>query len=99
MGVLWMPKNRFEVVNETGQTIRGLTVKVSDRTIRFGDLKPGSSVSAFFYTPDDETYFEIQCVTDAGTPIREAVEYFAWEEYFEYQVLVIRPDGMVDCRR
>src|SRR5579872_4110495 len=92
----WVPKNRFEVINESGQTIHALTITVSERTYNFGDVGPGESQSAFFFTPHHESYFEVRGNLKDGTKINEDVAYVVWEEYFLRVVIAIRHDGQIE---
>ncbi len=96
----WVPKNRFEVINESGQTIHDLTITGSGRTYNFGDVGPGELRSAFFYTPQDgESYFEVRGNLNDGVKINDDVEYVVWEEFFLHVTFVIRPDGQVNSVR
>jgi hypothetical protein len=98
LGLWWIPKNRVDVINESGQTIHSLTVKVSGRTIKFGDVISGGSESTFFSTPHHESYFEVRGQLEDGTQINEDVGYVVWEEYFLHRVILILPDGKVESR-
>jgi hypothetical protein len=94
--VLWfVPKNRFVVVNESGQPIHDLTITVSERTYHFGTVEPGESRSAFYYTPESESYFDVRGELKDGKAIDDSVDYIVWEDYFKHVVLRIRPDGQV----
>jgi hypothetical protein len=95
----WIPKNRFDVINESGQTIHALTVRVSERTIKFGDVYSGESKSWFFYTPRGETYFEVRGQLEDGTQINDDVGYVVWEDYFLDRVILILPEGKVESHR
>ena len=64
-----VPKNRFEVINESGQTIHDLTITVSERSYNFGDVGSGELKSSFFYIPHSESYFEVQGCLEDGTLI------------------------------
>src|SRR3954451_12508877 len=91
--VWWASRNGVTVTNESGQPVRDLSVGVCDRTIRLGDLAPGTSAAATFGTPRDEADFRVRGVLANGTVIDETCGYVVWEDYGSQFRLVIRPDG------
>src|SRR5262245_20649803 len=92
-----LTQNHFTVVNESGQEIRELSVRVGGETFDFGNLTPEASVSSRFRIGHEEV-FEVRWRLADGTEVHEHVGYVVWEEdLFGVSVrLTIRPEGMID---
>ncbi len=94
-GVWWLSRIRVNIANESGQSIRFLTIEGCDRTIRFDNIAPGDSVSVALETPDREDYLKVQGRLEDGTSIHGHDTYIVWEDYFRRFHLVVRQDGEV----
>src|SRR5262249_26737107 len=79
--VIGVSRNRVVVVNESGQTVRSLTVKVCGKTIRFGDIPPGGTASASFGAPEHESSFEVRGQLDDWKIFNEQGGYVVWADY------------------
>lgn len=90
-------RNRVLVANDTGQTIRWLTIKVCGESFRFADILPGGSVSAAFGTPRDESEFVVRGEFDDGMGFADSCGYVVWEDYGRRFRLVVRPGGAMSC--
>jgi hypothetical protein len=100
VSLLWCAsRNSVTVTNESGQTVRDLSVVICDRTFRLDDLEPGASASASFGTPRDESSFRVRGTLADGTVIDDTSGYVVWEDYGKQFHVVIRPDGMVGATR
>ena len=99
IGLWFVPRSRFEVINESGQPIHDLTITVSQRTYRFGNVEPGDSHSAFYTTSQSDSYFDVHGERQDGKPIDYTVEYVEWEEHFQRVVIKIRPNGQAVSER
>jgi hypothetical protein len=93
----WVTGNNLIVTNESGQTIRALSVEVCERTIRFGDLESGATVTGSFGTPRDESSFRLRGMLADGTVLDETCGYVVWEDYGQQFRLVIGPGGAAQC--
>lgn len=98
MSRYYIPTNRFELTNETGQVIDELTVTVSGTSFTMTNLQTGAIMSRRFVTSQDESKFDIRGRMNDGTLINDFCGYVLQEESFQTFRIAIRPDGMVSCR-
>jgi hypothetical protein len=86
-------RNRFVIVNESGQAIRWLTVVVCGKSYRFVDIETNGQVSAQFGTPRDESLFKVNGQFADSVEFNDFCGYVVWEDYGQQFRLTIKPDG------
>src|SRR5262245_38125582 len=85
------------VTNESGQSVRSLTLKVTGKTVLCENLAPGDSASIRFHVRDEDNLYLEGSLAD-GTDIEEGGFYFVWEEVGKTSDFVILPGGKVERR-
>ncbi len=98
----WLARNvlmsQVVIANESGRTVRAMTVELAGKTIRFGDLPPGAWAAWSFDTPYEESTFEWHGRLDDETEIHEHCGYVVSTDYGKRFNLMIQPDGEVEER-
>lgn len=90
------PTNRIRVVNESGQTARGVSVEAWGKATELGDIAPGESAVSWFGTHGHEDYLVVCGRLNDGRAIQpHSSVYIVWEDYFSSFEVVIREDGTV----
>lgn len=97
LGLWRVGRNRFTILNDSGQRIVTLTVTVCGRNFMFADIPSGERRTARFGTPSDEDTFHVTGTLGDGTVIADYCGYVAWEDHGRHFRLVVRPDGGASC--
>lgn len=87
----WTPAT-FAVRNESGQTVRALTVEVAGRTYCFADVPLAGEVTGSFRVGQEATLLVRGRLAD-GTAFAEPCGYVVWEEFAPHVAVVVRCEG------
>jgi hypothetical protein len=91
-------QNHVVIVNDSGQSIRIMTVQVGGATIRFEDLSAGASASAPFVIRGDDS-FQVRGRLEDGTSVTGGHGYVTNGMYGEDARFVIRPGGELEFKQ
>ena len=86
--------NQLTVVNESGQAIEWITIRVGRWPVRLEDIPPGESISARFDIKSDDS-FAVEGQLADGTLIGGGFGYVTHGMYGERASFVVQRDGEI----
>lgn len=97
VGVWLYPRfqHRLTVVNQSGQSVKLLTITVGGETTRFENIPPAGSASGPFTVRGDD-HFRVQVSLQDGTEIRAEGGYVTNGSFGDRVRFTIRPGGRVE---
>ena len=91
-------RNHLVIVNQSGQTIRFVTVEVGGVSNRFEDLPAGTSASAPFVIRGDDS-FRVRGQLENGTLVAARAGYVTNGMYGENARFIIGPGGTLEFKQ